>query len=130
MMGGKIVVQSRYGEGSIFTIYLTQEIGNSLYKKEETIVDRVLKFDNKKVLLVDDNRLNIKVATKILKEYNLDIESVESGFECIDKIENNNKYDIILLDIMMPKMGGVETLRKLKYFFKKGYTKVQFLDIR
>lgn len=113
MMGGKIVVQSEYGEGSTFTIYLTQEIGNSIYKKEEVIKEEI-SFDNKKVLLVDDNKLNIKVGTKILKEYNLDITPCESGFECINKIENNNKFDIILLDIMMPKMSGVETLKRLK----------------
>jgi len=113
MMGGKIVVQSEYGEGSIFTIYLTQEIRNGLYKKEE-VIEEQLKFDGKKILLVDDNKLNIKVGTKILKEYNLDITPCESGFECINKIENNNKYDLILMDIMMPKMGGVETLKRLK----------------
>ena len=113
MMGGKIVVQSEYGEGSIFTIYLTQDIRNGLYKKEEVVED-IVNFDNKKVLLVDDNKLNIKVGTKILKEYNLNITSAESGFECINKIENNEKFDIILLDIMMPKMSGVETLKRLK----------------
>ncbi|MBQ9071912.1 MAG: response regulator [Bacilli bacterium] len=114
MMGGKIVVQSEYGEGSTFTIYLTQEIRNGLYKKEELIENEILKFDNKKVLLVDDNKLNIKVGIKKLKEYNLDITSVENGFECINKIENNNKYDLILMDIMMPKISGVETLKRLK----------------
>ena len=115
MMGGKIVVQSRYGEGSIFTIYLTQEIGNSLHKKEENVVEEVLNFNNKKVLLVDDNKLNLKVGTKILNEYNLDITQCESGFEAIEKVKKT-KYDIILMDIMMPKMGGVETLKKLKEF--------------
>lgn len=114
MMGGKIVVSSVYGSGSTFTIYLNQEIRNSLYEKDTTIEDKVLKFDNKRVLLVDDNKLNLKVGTKILKEYSLDITCVESGFECINKIENNNKFDIILMDIMMPKMGGVETLKRLK----------------
>jgi len=113
MMGGKIVVQSEYGEGSTFTIYLPQEIANSIYKKEEVIEENIT-FDNKKVLLVDDNKLNIKVGNKILKEFNLDITPCESGFECINKIENDNKYDIILLDIMMPKMSGVETLKRLK----------------
>ena len=113
MMGGKIVVQSEYGEGSTFTIYLNQEIANSIYKKEEVIEENIT-FDNKKVLLVDDNKLNIKVGTKILREYKLDITPCESGFECINKIENDNKYDIILLDIMMPKMSGVETLKRLK----------------
>jgi len=112
MMGGKIVVSSVYGEGSTFTIYLTQEIRNGLYVKEE-VVEEVIKFSNKKVLLVDDNKLNLKVGTKILKEFDLNITTCESGFECIEKVKNNN-YDIILLDIMMPKMGGVETLRNLK----------------
>ena len=114
MMGGKIVVQSHYGEGSTFTIYLTQEIRNGLYEKEE-VVEEQIKFTNKKVLLVDDNKLNLKVGSKILNEYNLDITTCESGFEAIEKVKKT-KYDIILMDIMMPKMGGVETLKKLKEF--------------
>ena len=113
MMGGKIVVQSTYGEGSTFTIYLNQEIRNGLYEKE-TIVEDVLSFEGKKVLLIDDNKLNLKVGTKILKEYDLDVTCTDSGFECISKIKNKEYYDIILMDIMMPKMGGVETLKKLK----------------
>lgn len=114
MMGGKIVVQSEYGEGSTFTIYLKQEIRNSFYKKEQVNENIDLDLSNKKVLLVDDNSLNLKVATKLLKTYNLDITCCTSGFECIDKIERQIVYDIILMDIMMPKMGGVETLKLLK----------------
>ena len=112
MMGGKIVVDSTYGEGSKFTIFLSQKIGNA--SNIEIVNDKISTFDGKKVLVVDDNKLNIKVASKILKEFNLAIDSCESGFECIDKIENNNTYDLILMDIMMPKMGGVETFKKLK----------------
>ena len=118
MMGGKIVVSSVYGEGSTFTIYLNQEIRNSLYNKED-IIEEEITFNNNKILLVDDNKLNLKIGTKILKEFNLDVVCAESGFECIEKIKKN-KYDLVLMDIMMPKMGGVETLRKLKElkFFK------------
>lgn len=112
MMGGKIVVDSTYGEGSKFTIFLSQKIGNA--SNIEIVNDKISTFDGKKVLIVDDNKLNIKVASKILKEFNLDIDSCESGFECIDKIKDNNTYDLILMDIMMPKMGGVETFKKLK----------------
>ena len=112
MMGGKIVVDSTYGEGSKFTIFLSQKIGNA--SNIEIVNDKISTFDGKKVLVVDDNKLNIKVASKILKEFNLDIDSCESGFECIDKIKDNNTYDLILMDIMMPKMGGVETFKKLK----------------
>ena len=112
MMGGKIVVDSTYGEGSKFTIFLSQKIGNA--SNIEIVKDELTTFDGKKILIVDDNSLNIKVASKILKEFNLDIDSCESGFECLDKVKDNNTYDLILMDIMMPKMGGVETFKKLK----------------
>ncbi len=113
MMGGKIVVHSTYGEGSKFTVFLNQKMSNQ--PKTKKIDDNVdITYDSKRVLVVDDNKLNIKVASKILREFNLNIESAESGYECIDKINNGEKFDIILLDIMMPKMGGVETLNKLK----------------
>ncbi|MDO4962689.1 MAG: ATP-binding protein [bacterium] len=112
MMGGKIVVQSKYGSGSTFTVYLTQEIHAGTYEKKVIEEDSVT-FENKKILIVDDNMLNLKVAKRLFKEYGLYPECVSSGFECIAKIENDLKYDIIFMDIMMPKMGGVETLKKL-----------------
>ena len=111
MMGGKIVVDSTYGEGSKFTIFLSQKITND---NVINIKNRIDTFDGKKVLIVDDNNLNIKVALKILKEFNLEVDQAMSGAECIEKIQNNNKYDIIFMDIMMPKMSGTEALKKLK----------------
>lgn len=111
MMGGKITVQSVYGEYSNFIIYLTQEIRNSVLVKEEK--EEIDDFSSLKVLIVDDNILNIKVAEKIFNKYNVNIDSVNSGFDCLDKVKDNT-YDIIFMDIMMPKMGGVETFKKLK----------------
>lgn len=71
--------------------------------------------NRKRVLLVvDDNKLNLKVASKLLSEFNCDIETVQSGRECIEKVQENNKYDLIFMDIMMPDMNGVETMHKLK----------------
>ena len=66
-----------------------------------------------KVLVVDDNLLNIKVADKIFKAYNINIDSVMSGFECLDKVKNN-KYDVIFMDIMMPIMSGETCIKELK----------------
>ena len=115
MMGGKIIVQSEYGKGSKFSVYLKQKIVK-MVSEEESIkqVEEKLDFTGKKVLLVDDNNLNLKVAARLLKEYNLEPELIDSGFACLEKIQEGSKYDLILLDDMMPKMSGVETFKKLK----------------
>ena len=121
MMGGKIVVQSVYGKGSLFTISLDQKIvtGEELekLKKEENSKEEsatLIDATGKKVLVVDDNNLNLKVAERLLGAYKCNIECITSGFECIEKITSGEKYDLILLDDMMPKMSGKETFDKLK----------------
>ena len=115
MMGGKIIVQSKYGEGSKFSVYLKQKIvamvDNSVKQETE---EQNMNYENKKVLIVDDNMLNLKVAARLLKEFKLEPELLNSGFECLDKINAGNTYDLILMDDMMPKMTGVETFKKLK----------------
>ena len=113
MMGGKILVHSTYGEGSKFTIFLEQKYSKS-ESNTKVVKDEKVSYSDKKVLVVDDNKLNIKVASKVLSEFELNIDSCDSGFTAIEKIENNEHYDIIFMDIMMPKMSGVETLKKLK----------------
>ena len=70
-------------------------------------------YSNKKILVVDDNNLNIKVSIRILDKYKIKPDTCTSGYECIEKVKNNT-YDLILLDDMMPKMSGVETFKKLK----------------
>lgn len=71
--------------------------------------------NRKKVLLVvDDNKLNLKVASKLLSDFDCDIETVQSGKECIEKVQQDNKYDLIFMDIMMPDMDGVQTMHTLK----------------
>jgi len=112
MMGGKILVHSTYGEGSKFTVFLKQKISNETIS-DDIAVEEQKKYNDKKVLIVDDNALNIKVAAKILKEYELKIDSVESGQECLNVIKNKT-YDLIFMDIMMPVMSGVDTLNELK----------------
>ena len=117
LMGGKIVVQSVYGKGSRFTVSIDQKIVEGKTKLEETRKLDILESidcSGKKVLVVDDNTMNLKVALRLLKKYNLDVETVESGFLCIDLIKSGKVYDLILLDDMMPKLSGVNTLKKLK----------------
>ncbi len=115
MMGGRITVQSKYGEGSNFRVYLEQEIVSMEIpesKSEEIEIDYSL-HTGKRILVVDDSKINLKVALQILKPYNFNVVTAESGFEAID-LAQSQTFDLILMDIMMPKMNGVEALRRLK----------------
>lgn len=115
MMGGKITVSSNYGEGSTFRIYLEQEIISMEIPEtdDEEIVIDYNKNKGKRILIVDDSKINLKVANQILKPYDFNIKLVESGYEALELLESGT-FDLILMDIMMPKMNGVETLRRLK----------------
>lgn len=115
LMGGNIIVQSVYGSGSKFTIVVDQKIKQAASSVITNYVSNSnIDLSNRTILIVDDNKLNLKVGSKIIKSiYNPNIEFCESGYECIDKIKAGNKYDLILMDDMMPKMSGVETLKEL-----------------
>ena len=116
LMHGKIVVQSVFGKGSKFTVSIDQRIvKNPTIKVDAPVVKNDdIKVNNKLVLVVDDNKINLKVAERLLSTYGINSECVESGFNCIDNLKNGKKYDLILMDDMMPKMSGVETLHKIK----------------
>ena len=116
MMHGKIVVQSVFGKGSKFTISIDQRIVKNPTIKVETpeTTHEKIEVKNKTVLVVDDNKINLKVAERLLQTYGVNVECVESGFICIDNLKSGKKYDLILMDDMMPKMSGVETLQKIK----------------
>lgn len=124
MMGGEISVDSVYGVGSLFSGYIVQEISS-----EETIGNFTEERRNTprssegysvsftaptaSILVVDDNKLNLIVVSKLLKDTLMNVTTVESGKQAIDAIKNN-KYDVILLDHMMPGMDGIDTLRTIK----------------
>ena len=116
LMHGKIVVQSVYGKGSKFTVSIDQRIvKNPTIKVDAPVVKNDdIKVNNKLVLVVDDNKINLKVAERLLGTYGITSECVESGFICIDNLKSGKKYDLILMDDMMPRMSGVETLHKIK----------------
>ena len=116
MMGGKIVVQSKYGSGSKFTVYLKQKIvkmvGETVEVQEDKNTD-IVDYSDKKILVVDDNMLNIKVAMRLLKNYNIVPDTALSGEEALRKVKEK-QYDLIFMDDMMPKLSGVETLKKMQ----------------
>ena len=120
LMNGTLDVQSEYKKGSIFRVMLPQVIGSEeeLYKlKEQANFEGFdVNYSGKRLLIVDDNELNIKVLNKAIKSYNFDVDEAHNGKECIEKINAGNTYDLIFLDILMPVMGGEETIKHLKSF--------------
>ena len=119
-MKGKISVRSNLGEGSTFMVEIPQKIS----KLETPTVEEVLNvpdndlFKGKKVLIVDDNKLNIKVASKALTFLEIGSECAHSAKEALDMMATNN-YDLVLMDIMMPEVSGDKCLLTMK---ERGYT--------
>ena len=140
MMGGKINVRSQFGQGSMFMIQIPQKISQiqrpateqelmdtakRLYMNNQNVSQTTINvkpevkddntnYGNRKILVVDDNKLNIKVACRTLKDFNFEIDECYDGKECLDKINQGNTYDLILMDIMMPNMNGEQTIAELK----------------
>ena len=122
MMGGNINVQSQYGKGSIFMVQIPQKISKMSRPLTDTQIintaEIALKlnnntYTNKKVLVVDDNKLNLKVAKRALDGFGLIIDECENGQECLDIIKSGKRYDLILMDIMMPVMSGETAMKEL-----------------
>lgn len=123
MLDGDIKFESEYGIGTSFYITLTQKIvdktklGNIEDFYDEEVKNRDLfYFDCSKyrILIVDDNKINLKVATRLLSSYDIKIDEASSGEECISKIKDGNKYDLIFLDHLMPNLDGIATVKILK----------------
>ena len=72
------------------------------------------KYNNKKVIVIDDDKLNLRIAAKIVSEYVEDLDQAESGYELIEKVNSGSTYDLIITDDMMPGKSGTETMRYLK----------------
>ena len=124
MMGGHIDVKSEYGRGSIFRVYMPQgivgdeTIGDfseavTRYTKTMEIAKATLYAPDARLLVVDDNDMNLDVMEGYLRDTKIKADYVLSGEECIEKVKES-EYDLILLDQMMPDMSGEETLRVLK----------------
>lgn len=120
MMGGTINVESSFGKGSIFMVQIPQRIKriNKPFTEEDIsdVGGYLLKnnnFSGKKILIVDDNKLNVKVAKRSLDGFGFIIDECFNGLECLNKIKAGEVYDIILMDIMMPVMSGETAIKEL-----------------
>ena len=124
MMGGKLEVQSTYGKGSVFSFTLVQKVVDStplgdFEKQYHESIHSTKNYKQKfiapmgRILIVDDNAMNLAVAQGLLKETRLQVDVAASGEECLELLKRKT-YHVICLDHMMPGMDGVETLHEIR----------------
>lgn len=122
LMGGSISVESVYGDGSTFTVTIDQEIidfkplGDRFEQRKLKHLEGSIsnmKIKDIRVLVTDDNLINLRVAQGVLSYYGLEVDTAGSGAEAIEACRTN-MYDFVFLDQMMPEMDGVETLNHIR----------------
>lgn len=121
LMDGNIGVYSTIGKGSLFYVEIPQEIAalgelgdiNINKRTQNTVYKEKLVVPDKRILVVDDVKVNLKVIEGLLKKTQIQIETADGGAKCIEKAYNK-KYDVILLDHMMPEIDGEDALKEIK----------------
>ena len=117
MMDGYIDFESTAGKGSNFLVAIDQEISDKHIEDIQTYVEDELKFfdaSKNKIVIIDDNTVNLKVAKKLFKDYNSEPDLAKGANEIIEKVKSGVKYDLILIDDMMPGLTGTEALAIFK----------------
>ena len=121
-IGEKIIsLTSKEGKGTEFVVTLNFKIlekSKPLGVKEEPLqkMERENRYSGKKVLLVEDNELNREIATALLEEIGITVDSVEDGTDAVERMNevDDERYDLIFMDIQMPKMDGYMTTREIR----------------
>lgn len=122
-MGGKIYVQSQKGIGSEFSFSIpyrpaggTSRIKSNTFNPDQASVP--VNWSNKKCLLVDDNKDILTYLNRVLLDTGITILTARSGFEALDIIKKNSDIDLVLLDMQMPEMNGIEVTREIRKIHK------------
>ncbi|MBE6014395.1 MAG: response regulator [Lachnospiraceae bacterium] len=123
VMGGKIDIQSEKKKGTTVTLEFKFKLCEGEIKEEvveEAELDTTI-LRNKRVLLVEDNEMNREIAKSILEEYGLIVDEAEDGLQAVNKVKSadSKAYDVILMDIQMPRMNGFEAAKKIRLMKSK-----------
>ncbi len=114
MMGGELQVESTYGEGSEFYFTIKQKLAEAPQQGEDPEAGyKEFTAPAAKILIVDDSKINLKIAVGLLKPLLMEMDTAQSGHQAL-KMVQKKKYDIIFMDHMMPGMDGIETTRRLR----------------
>ncbi|MEJ5961370.1 PAS domain S-box protein [Pedobacter immunditicola] len=113
LYGAEIMVQSREGEGSVFSFYIAFDKVSPNHTTQPAAEEVPAVFHNKKILVVDDNEINVIIAKRLLSKWGLLIESACCGMEALDKVQNG-LFDLVLMDLKMPDMNGYEVTKLVR----------------
>lgn len=116
IMGGKIEVESEYGEGSTFTFFFEQAIAEATEEapvKESTGFEQVAK-EGARVLVVDDNKVNLSVISLLLKKFGVETVAASGGEEAVNIMASGEQFDLIFMDYMMPDCDGITATKRIR----------------
>ena len=133
LMGSELTVESTYEIGSTFSFSVEQEVTDktSIRKAIKEGVERKVPYfmaPNAKVLVVDDNKVNLSVCKGLMKYYGFTPDFAESGAKCLELLKTED-YDLIFIDHLMPEMSGIDTLRCIKEDFPEKYARTPIIAL-
>ena len=133
LSNSKVVVESESGKGSLFSFSLKFERTTQTEEVKDISLLATNNLGGKKILIVEDNRINQMVTKKILEKSNVHCGSAENGYEAVQMVKNNH-YDLVLMDINMPRKNGIEATKEIRAFNKRtpiiALTAVEVVEMR
>ena len=130
LLGGTIEVTSQLGRGSKFVVRIPLKIDEDFTEQNpDETTNKEISLSGLKILLVEDNEMNREIAQEILEEYGAQIDTAEDGDIAVEKIKNSSpgQYDVVLMDIQMPRMNGYEATKAIRALENKEIANIKII---